>query len=387
MTTEDLKTRSEGLGIYIHIPFCKKKCNYCDFLSFVPPGEDMVAQYVLGLERELELLASLRKYSQVVSVYLGGGTPSLLSSQSLRDIVLSVEKHFSFSPKLEFTLEANPGTLSRENLRTMFSLGINRLSFGVQSMEDKLLYKMGRLHNTEEAVAAFRLSREEGMGNISLDLMHGLPGQSLVDWKNTLTSVLQLGPEHISVYGLSVEENTPWGTQYPPGSPELPGEEECAQMYALSREMLCDAGFRQYEISNYAKPGYECRHNLAYWYREPYLGLGLGASSFIGETRYSNHRDLEAYLYSLEQGRLPVAEAEKISSEAAMSETMFLGLRTAGGVNLPDFVRQFGAGPEEVFFPAVGQLEKAGVLIREGHQLSLNPAYYAVSNEVFVKFI
>lgn len=384
--TDTCKPVSAGFGIYIHIPFCKKKCNYCDFLSFLLPCEDRVADYVLGLKKEMELVAPLVKDSEAVSVYFGGGTPSLLSSQNLRDIMSAVEKHFSFSPYMEITLEANPGTLSREKLRDMVSIGINRLSLGVQSLEDRLLCTMGRLHNAREATEAFCLAREEGMGNINIDLIHGLPGQTLRDWENTLRSVIDLGPDHVSAYGLSLGENTAWGRLYSKGALALPCEDECAVMYHMTQEILSRAGYLQYEISNYAKPGFECRHNIGYWHRRHYIGLGLGASSFIEGARYRNYGDLSSYLDALARGKIPFSQKEMISRGGAMSETMFLGLRTSRGVNFREFEWEFGVSVEEAY-PDTVQLEKTGVLMRDGSQLRLNPDFYAVSNEVFVKFV
>jgi oxygen-independent coproporphyrinogen-3 oxidase len=381
------KGTSRDVGIYIHIPYCKKKCHYCDFLSFLLPCGNEAADYIMGVKKELQLLAPRIENAKAGSLYFGGGTPSLLPLQYFREIVSAVKEQVLLSPFVEFTVEANPGTLSRENLRGMVSLGVNRLSLGVQSMNDRLLRSMGRLHTAEEAREAFYLAREEGMENISIDLMHGLPGQTLDDWRTTLEAVIGLNPEHISVYGLNLEPNTVWGDLYLDGELELPGEDECGKMYRMSRKVLQEAGFLQYEISNYARPGYECRHNLGYWYRRPYLGIGLGASSFIQGTRYKNYSDPGKYLQALDQDVLPIAEKEELSEKQAISETMFLGLRTAKGINQVEFTRQFGRSIDDIFTPVLQPLEKAGVIIREGQWLRLNPEYYAVSNEVFQKFV
>lgn len=375
------------MGLYIHVPFCKKKCSYCDFLSFLLPCEDMVADYILGVKKELELSASITGHPKVTSIYMGGGTPSILSLQFLSDIVSAVKHYFPNTYYREITIEANPGTLTRQKLRQILSTGVNRLSFGVQAMDDKLLQKMGRLHTAKETEEAFFLARQEGVNNISIDLMYGLPGQTPEDWRNTLNSVIKLNPEHVSAYGLTLEQNTPWGTLFSQGKLILPDEEECAQMYQLCREILSGAGFVQYEISNFSKPGFECMHNLGYWYRHPYIGVGLGASSFYGDSRYKNLTDFEAYLESVNSGVLPVAEKEKISREQAYSETMFLGLRTAVGINTLEFASVFGITVDEVFYPILRQLESAGVLLREDNWLRLNPDFYAVSNEVFQKFV
>lgn len=376
----------DGLGIYIHIPFCKQKCNYCDFLSFPSSCRGQVADYLLGLKKEIQLAAAGVDRAEAASVYLGGGTPSLLSSQALKEIFSALRENFSLSSETEITIEANPGTLSREKLRAMAALGVNRLSLGVQSLEDAQLSRMGRVHTAEEAREAFRLARQEGFHNINVDLIHGLPGQTPAAWVSTLREAAELAPEHVSAYGLSLEKGTPWGDLNCRGELALPSEGDCARMYGETGEVLSEWGFIQYEISNYAKPGYESKHNLGYWLRRPYLGIGLGASSFINETRYRNCTQLSDYLSFLEINKLPIAEAEKISREEAMSETMFLGLRTARGVNILEFVRQYGLSVEQAF-PAVKQLEQAGVLRREGSRLTLNPDYYGVSNEIFLRFV
>lgn len=374
------------VGIYIHIPFCLKKCNYCDFLSFLLPCRDKVADYVLGLKKELGLAGLQLKSAQAATVYLGGGTPSLLSGRFLNEILSAVKESFSLSPSAEVTVEVNPGTVYREKLRDMAAMGVNRLSLGVQSFEDHLLVAMGRIHTAKEAREAFCLARQEGFGNINVDLIYGLPGQTLQDWRHTLYQAAELEPEHVSAYGLSLEKGTVWGDLQRKMALTLPDEETWVRMHSLTKEILAQEGLLQYEISNYAKEGHQSQHNLGYWARRPYLGIGLGASSFIRETRYRNHTKLDAYLNDLDMNRLPIAEKKGISREEAMSETMFLGLRTGKGINALEFERQFGIGLEKAF-PAVPELVKHDVLAIEGPWLKLNPEYHGISNEVFLKFI
>lgn len=374
------------LGIYIHIPFCKKKCNYCDFLSFLLPCQDRVADYILALKKELELAALKLNGYQVASVYIGGGTPSLLSAQNLKDILSAVEKHFTLSLKPEITVEANPGTLSREKLREMAAMGVNRLSLGVQSFDNRLLAAMGRVHSGEEAVEAFCLARQEGFTNINIDLIYGLPGQVLENWEKTLAQAIELAPEHVSAYGLTLEKGTPWGDLFSKGELHPIDEDTWVRMHDLTMEVLPQAGIIQYEISNYSKPGYESLHNLGYWYRRPYIGVGLGASSFLNETRYKNHSLLEDYYRSLRMNKLPLTEEEVISTEEAMSETIFLGMRTVKGVNTLEFKRRFGREIEEAF-PVINHLMEKGIVRVDPPWMSLNPHYYGVSNEVFLKFV
>lgn len=373
-------------GIYIHIPFCVKKCNYCDFLSFLLPCKDRVADYVLGLKREMELAAPGFGGSLAASLYLGGGTPTLLPSQTLKDIFGAVKEHFSFTSHPEVTVEANPGTLSWEKYEEIRTLGVNRLSLGFQSLDDSLLAAMGRVHTAHEARESFYLARAAGFDNINLDLIYGLPGQTREMWQETLTEVAALAPEHVSAYGLSLEEGTHWGDLYRQGRLSLPGEEDWASMHDLTVEILSTAGLKQYEISNYARPGCESVHNLGYWFRRPYIGLGLGAASFINEKRYRNHSSMEEYLHHLALNKFPKADEEMISLEVAMSETMFLGLRTAYGVNLLEFAEKYGRSPQEAF-PSVKPLIRSGVLFVEGTRLKLHPDYYGVSNEVFSRFV
>ena len=249
-----------------------------------------------------------------------------------------------------------------------------------------MLAAMGRVHTAREARQAFYSARQEGFSNINVDLIYGLPGQTLKDWKHTLYQAAELKPEHVSAYGLSLEKGTVWGNLHSNKALSLPDEEAWAEMHSLTKSILAQAGLFQYEISNYAKEGYESRHNLGYWYRRPYLGIGLGASSFINETRYKNHTKLIDYFNDISLNRLPIAQEEAVSREEAMSETMFLGLRSLRGINIISFAQRFGVGVEEAF-PAVSYLVKHHVLEIEGPWLKLNPEYQGVSNEVFLKFI
>lgn len=374
------------IGIYIHIPFCKTKCNYCDFLSFLLPGEARVAEYILAVKKELELWAVKLDNPKAVSIYIGGGTPSIIKTEQLANIIRTVKEYYLAGIR-EFTLEANPGTLSREKLLDMKAIGVNRLSLGVQAMDDLLLAEMGRLHDRRQAVEAINSAREAGINNIGVDLIYGLPGQTPKDWEETLLRTAALRPEHISAYGLTLAPDTAWGKKHSRGELVLPEENDWAEMYRTCGEILIGEGYGQYEISNFAMAGYECVHNLGYWFRQPYIGIGLGASSFISETRCRNLSRFEDYLEAVFQRKLPVAEEETLDREQAMSETMFLGLRTSRGVDPEMFRREFGVDVDTAFDGQVRHLEKLGILNRQGNRLKLNPEYYPVSNEVFCRFL
>lgn len=376
----------ESFGIYIHLPFCLKKCNYCDFLSFLLPSQDRVADYVLGLKKEMQLAAPELEGLSAASLYLGGGTPSLLASRNLKDILFAAKNYFSLAPNAEVTVEANPGTLSMVKLREMRDMGVNRLSLGVQSMNNRLLTAMGRVHTAEEARTCYYLGREAGFENINVDLIYGLPGQTKEMWQDTLVNVAALIPEHVSAYGLSLEEGTPWGDLYSQDRLSLPGEDHWAAMHDITGEILTTAGLEQYEISNYARPGCESVHNLGYWHRRPYIGLGLGAASLLNETRYRNHSSLEKYFQDLASNKLPREDEDRLSVEEAMSETMFLGLRTTQGISVGEFAAKYSRLPEEIF-PDVIPLIEGGVLFMEEGRLKLDSHYYAVSNEVFARFV
>lgn len=278
------------LELYIHIPFCAKKCAYCDFLSG-PADEQTVADYVTALRKEIESYKESAKNYEVTTVFFGGGTPSLLSGEQMAELMNAIKDTFMLKEEAEITMEANPGTVTESNLSAYKEAGINRISFGLQSVKDEELRMLGRIHTFEEFLESYDMARKAGFHNINVDLISAIPGQTLTSWEETLRTVIELQPEHISAYSLIVEEGTTFAKLYGEGCEKeelLPDEDEERRIYERTEEMLKEAGYHRYEISNYAKDGYECRHNLGYWERKEYLGLGLGASSLLNETRFHN---------------------------------------------------------------------------------------------------
>lgn len=378
------------LELYLHIPFCVKKCNYCDFLS-ASAGEETRAAYVDALLEEIRGFDEPEDY-EVVTVFFGGGTPSILPGQAIFRIMEALREKFSFRKGAEITLEANPGTVDKEKLSFYKKAGINRLSFGLQSADAEELKKLGRIHTWEKFLESFQLAREAGFSNINVDLMSALPGQTKESWEKTLRQVLALQPEHISAYSLIIEEGTPFYQLYEKDverrdageEPELiPSEEEERAMYEATGRILKEQGYLHYEISNYAKPGRECCHNLGYWQRRDYLGFGLGASTLLNPVRYKNTEDLEAYL----GGDFSKKEFFVLTKDNQIEETMFLGLRVLEGVSKEQFREQFSCELRVVYRKELEKLEKEGLLEEEGDFVRLTSRGIDLSNPVLAEFL
>lgn len=376
-------------ALYIHIPFCKSKCNYCDFNSFTCWDIDLQERYIEALKRE----ALFQKKEQTTpiklkSIFIGGGTPTCLSGGLLVHLLDFIKDSFSIASEAEITIEANPGTVDKEKLEELNKKGVNRISFGVQSFNDKLLKKIGRSHSAKEAYESLKLAREAGFTNINFDLMYGLPGQTLKDWEKNLQKVLQLGLEHISLYQLKIEKGTPFGQQLEQGILEEFDDELALEMYKMTHNYLSQAGYEHYEISNYARPGYQCRHNKIYWRCEPYLGLGAGAHSYLPPERIENVGDITTYIKLLENAQLPQKEREKQTLPIAMSEVMFMGLRLLEGVNLEEFYRRFGQDARVVFQEAIAKCLKNGLIeIDSKNNLKFTPRGLFLGNLVFEEFL
>ena len=378
------------LELYLHIPFCVKKCNYCDFLS-APAGEETRAAYVDALLEEIRGFDEPEDY-EVVTVFFGGGTPSILPGQAIFRIMEALREKFSFRKGAEITLEANPGTVDKEKLSFYKKAGINRLSFGLQSADAEELKKLGRIHTWEKFLESFQLAREAGFSNINVDLMSALPGQTKESWEKTLRQVLALQPEHISADSLIIEEGTPFYQLYEKDverrdageEPELiPSEEEERAMYEATGRILKEQGYLHYEISNYAKPGCECRHNLGYWQRRDYLGFGLGASTLLNPVRYKNTEDHEAYL----GGDFSKKEFFVLTKDNQIEETMFLGLRVLEGVSKEHFREQFSCELRVVDRKELEKLEQEGLLEEEGDFVRLTSRGIDLSNPVLAEFL
>ncbi|MCR4437749.1 MAG: radical SAM family heme chaperone HemW [bacterium] len=322
-------------GLYVHVPFCRRKCPYCDFYS-VPFRTEEAEHFLAALQREMRLWAKQGPLAGTpfTTLYIGGGTPSLLTPAQLSTIFSAVDSLFRLHSGAEVTLEANPATLSASQLCALRTVGVNRLSLGVQSLHEGELHTLGRLHTAAEAERTFRQAREAGFDNLSVDLIFGIPGQTTASWEATLRKVIDWSPEHLSTYALTLEPCTPMAQAVARGALRPVGTEEEKRMYLLAHDLLTANGYEHYEISNYAKPGSRCRHNMQYWQRHPYLGLGPSAHSFHGNQRWWNVADVSAYCQALAHDSLPVQEREVLTGEQGRLETIMLALRTAEGLEL-----------------------------------------------------
>lgn len=372
---------SKPLELYVHIPFCIRKCDYCDFLSF-PSTEEQQYRYMEALKKEI-LGAGAYPDRRVVSVFFGGGTPSVPKAELLAEVLGLLRQTFLFDEDAEITLEANPGTLSEEKLRIYREAGFNRLSLGCQSVHDRELRQLGRIHTFREFVESFSLARGCGFSNINVDLMSGLPGQSLESYEESLRTVAELGPEHLSAYSLIVEPGTPFASR----ELDLPEEETERKMYERTGEILGEYGYTQYEISNYAKPGRECRHNIGYWKRTDYLGFGPGAASLMENRRFSNTSDMKTYLSDSRQPEKIRENMEILSEQDCMEEFMFLGLRMNEGISEKEFHRQFGKTVDEVYRPVLKKYRNLDLLWRAGGRIGLTAQGISVSNTVMADFL
>ncbi len=375
------------LEIYIHIPFCKRKCAYCDFLSG-PADDNTIACYVEKLIDEIGAQGDCNLYNKttVSSVFFGGGTPTILNGRQMQRIMKAIKLHFRVAEDAEISVEANPGTVNREKLAAYKKAGVNRISFGLQSAKNEELKLLGRIHTFEDFLESFWLARECGFENINVDLISAIPGQSLESWEESLRQVLKLNPEHLSAYSLIIEEGTPFATLYGEGTEEeekLPTEEEERRMYWRTKELLEEAGYYRYEISNYAKPGKECRHNLGYWERKNYLGMGLGSSSLFDNVRWKNIEDLEMYLENSGEPEMIQKDREILSVTEQMEEFVFLGLRKTRGICMKEFEETFGKSLEECYGENVARMQREKLVIMEDGFLRLTEKGIDVSNYVF----
>lgn len=378
---------NKELQLYVHIPFCVKKCAYCDFLSFTAHG-GAHKRYTEALIKEIQERARALRGYNITTVFVGGGTPSILPSGQMTYILNELHRNFTIEAGAEITLEANPGTVTANKLAAWKEAGANRLSIGLQSADDRELALLGRIHTWQDFLDTYGLARHEGFTNINVDLISAIPGQNAHSWKKSLEAVTGLEPEHISAYSLILEEGTPFYEKYRErGEEGIPGEEEEAAIDEVTRQVLEGGGYVRYEISNYAKEGYACRHNLGYWERKEYLGLGLGASSFIDRTRFKNTPDLARYLGETCNGGSLVRDIEQLSRSGEMEEFMFLGLRKLGGISKNAFRANFGQDLEDIYGPILEKLCRKGLLCVSGDVIRLTGRGIDLSNVVFVEFL
>jgi oxygen-independent coproporphyrinogen III oxidase len=385
------------LGIYVQVPFCQTKCTYCNFHTGVV-SSSRFAPYVqcvceeIARHREFYAAASVALPAGIVdavvdTIYIGGGTPSLLDPGHLGCVVAAVRESFATEPS-EVALEADPETVTAEKAAAWVAAGINRVSFGVQSFCDAELQAAGRMHRRADVYRSAGILRAAGIANISFDLIAGLPKQTRASWRESLNSLVELAPEHVSVYLLEVDEGSRLGGEILRGGKrysagDVPDDDEMAEFYETACSVLGAAGYQHYEISNWAKPGYASRHNLKYWRREPYLGFGAGAHSFSGTERWANAHDAAAYVGAITAGRLPAEQVEKLTAESALEEELFLGLRQLGGIDVGRIEREYGVSLEARF----ARLRAAGLIERQGSLVRLAPGRVSISNEVFVELM
>ena len=376
------------LSVYVHIPFCKKKCLYCDFPS-APGTPEEIAYYFRILMKEIRSFEALDSLHTVTTVFFGGGTPSLVSPLYIEQVLNLLRTQYHFDKDIEITLEANPGTLTKENLTAYRRMGIGRLSLGLQSVHEDELKMLGRIHSYQDFLNSYEMAREAGFSNINIDLMSGLPRQTMDKWKKTLETVCALDPEHISAYSLIIEEGTPfaetWGTRQ--GRIYLPGEELDRQMYRYTKEYLASRGYERYEISNYAKKGRECRHNMTYWTCGEYIGFGQSAASYVDERRFQNPAGKEEYRNYARSAYASYKATKPLSLKAREEEYMFLGLRTARGVSREEFKKRFGESFPGTYEKTLLEYYQQGFMEKNGDRIRLTDKGIDVSNIIMADFL
>lgn len=402
----------KNLELYIHIPFCMKKCSYCDFLSF-QADEALQHRYITALKQEAVYYGKRMKEYEVSTIYIGGGTPSWLDQQLMLELLDVIGDSFQIDRQAEVSMECNPGTVNKSKLAEYRRNGINRLSIGLQSTDNEELKLLGRIHTYEQFLKTYTLAREADFHNINVDLMSGIPYQTLEKFAESLLHVIRLKPEHISVYSLIIEKGTPFYEQYKydvvqqrVGNPTkmLPSEDEVYRIMKATQQLLQKYGYERYEISNYARPGYACKHNIGYWDRTEYLGLGLGAASLLGNIRYSNTRDIHYYIKNagnIEEktitnidndsrqctGTNLHQEAVKLNRQDAMSEFMYLGLRKIEGVSRLDFENSFGISIDAIYPEVIQKLKQQGLLQQKEGRIFLTDRGLDVSNYAMAEFL
>ena len=371
------------LELYVHIPFCVRKCQYCDFLSG-PSDEETKDRYIEALLKEIRAAEHTEDY-EIVSVFIGGGTPSALKAEAIASIMRTLQEQFFFCEDAEVTIEANPGTVDLEKLTIYRNVGINRLSLGLQSTDAEELKLLGRIHSYEEFLKSYEWAREAGFCNISVDLMSAIPKQTIHSYEKNLRTIAELSPEHISAYSLIIEEGTPF---YEDENLEdlLPSEEDEVRMYQMTAQILKEYGYEQYEISNYAKKDFESRHNLGYWSHIPYLGVGLNASSYMDERRFENPSDMKQYLKITSFDEL-YSQTRPLSVHEQMEEFMFLGLRKTKGISKNKFEERFGCSMDSVYEKPLKESIEQGFIKEQGDQISLTQKGILVSNQVLCEFL
>ena len=375
----------DKISLYIHIPFCAQKCLYCDFPSFARK-DHLRKAYIEALNKEIISLREKHNNLEINTIFIGGGTPSVLESDELECLLKEVAK-LNMAKDIEYSMECNPGNLTEEKLEVMKKYGVNRISMGLQAKQDNLLKGLGRIHNYKTFKENFLLAKKVGFNNINVDLMFGLPNQRLNEWEETLREIISLEPAHISAYSLIIEEGTAFYNLYENDKLKLPTEEEERKMYHLAKKILEENGFNQYEISNYAKEGKECRHNLAYWNMDNWIGVGSAAASYINGKRIKNISSVEKYINSINEKREAVEEIINNSKNDNMEEFMFMGLRKINGIDENEFKNRFSMNINNVYGEIINKYIDEGLLIRESGRIFLSEKGIEISNIIMADFL
>ncbi|HII4442363.1 TPA: radical SAM family heme chaperone HemW [Clostridium perfringens] len=375
----------DKISLYIHIPFCAQKCLYCDFPSFARK-DHLRKAYIEALNKEIISLREKHNNLEINTIFIGGGTPSVLEADELECLLKEVAK-LNMAKDIEYSMECNPGNLTEEKLEVMKKYGVNRISMGLQAKQDNLLKGLGRIHNYKTFKENFLLARKVGFNNINVDLMFGLPNQRLNEWEETLREIISLEPAHISAYSLIIEEGTAFYNLYENDKLKLPTEEEERKMYHLAKKILEENGFNQYEISNYAKEGKECRHNLAYWNMDNWIGVGSAAASYINGKRIKNISSVEKYINSINEKREAVEEIINNSKNDNMEEFMFMGLRKINGIDENEFKNRFSMNINDVYGEILNKYIDEGLLIRESGRIFLSEKGIEISNIIMADFL
>lgn len=374
-------------AVYIHIPFCANKCHYCDFTAYVVNGQP-VDEYLSALEREMEMTVAETPPETIDTIFIGGGTPTVLTPKQMERLLTAIRTYFpKWSEDYEFTIEANPGTTSRELLHVMREGGVNRLSFGAQTFHPGLLQKIGRIHGVQEIMESVETAREAGFANISLDLMFGLPEQTVRDVHETLKQAVSLEPQHFSCYSLKIEEGTLFHFLYERNELPLPSEDEELAMYQLVRAFLAEHGYKQYEISNFARPGFASKHNQTYWRNEEYYGIGVGAHGYVNGVRHENLKGVREYIDRTNTGVLPVKERHPVPRQEEMENFMILGLRMLDGISKQEFFDRYQVHVEDLFGEELKMLYRKNLLIETNDRIRLTEQGLLYGNEVFASFL
>lgn len=373
-------------AVYVHIPFCEQICHYCDFNKVFLKGQP-VDEYVLACETEMKATVSQHPYENIETIYIGGGTPSVMDTNQLEKLLRSINDVFSPQKNAEFSFEVNPGNISDEKLSILKDAGVNRLSIGVQVFQEELLKKIGRTHDTNDVYETIARARKFGFENLSIDLMFGLPGQTVESFEESIKKSLELEIPHFSAYSLKVEEKTIFYHLLRKGKLPLPTEDEEVSMYDVLINMLTEQHYEHYEISNFSKKGYESKHNLTYWNNEEYYGIGAGAHGYVDGQRYANVGPINKYLSKVEDFGRPVLDSHVVTEKEKIEEEMFLGLRKLEGVSISQFKSRYEKGPFEIFGKEIERLKGQGLLKVENDCISLTRNGLFVANEVFEKFL